>query len=395
MSLAPKLQKISVDVGKLLLDPNNPRLFSRDEERVPLERVADPGVQSSTEKRITPDKDRFKIQEIKDSIKTNGYSPEAGGYIFVRRLLDTDLYLVLEGNRRLTALRQLLGEAGTGATNKHISAISTIDVLEIIDDIPEEQLQEKISYLLGTCHHGSQKSWSPFARARGIYERYLETSNQTHESFVYQKTPYGESVASLLSIEEKEVAERLQVYQAMSQLAQDPRMVEREKGGIIDRYYSLILGGIKTRSDGLKNYIRRHPDSLELTSEAIDRLINLCNFDGTLKRATHPSGNKNESFSPPMNNPKQWGYLAKILDDFDEDKRIDNLELVEVHHQKPEDVWASRQMELTQMSWTTWLQHIVRVLSLVTIETDFEDPEAIDGIERLDGIADHLANKAA
>ena len=96
-----------------------------------------------------------------------------------------------------------------------------------------------------------------------------------------------------------------------------------------------------------------------------------------------------------MNNPKQWGYLAKILDDFDEDKRIDNLELVEVHHQKPEDVWASRQMELTQMSWTTWLQHIVRVLSLVTIETDFEDPEAIDGIERLDGIADHLANKAA
>ena len=199
----------------------------------------------------------------------------------------------------------------------------------------------------------------------------------------------------MLSIEEKEVAERLRVYRAMSQLAQDPRMKEKKNGGIIDRYYSLILGGIKTKSNGLKNYIPHHPDSLELASESIDRLINLCNFDGTPKRNTHPNGDIKEPFSPPMNNPKQWGYLAKILDDPDEEKKVANLELVEVHHQRPEEVWASRQMELTQMSWTTWLQHIVRVVSLVDVNADTEDPDAIDGIERLDRIADRLANKAA
>ena len=45
MSLAPELNKIRVEVSKLLLDPNNPRLFSREEARVPLEKVMDPGVQ--------------------------------------------------------------------------------------------------------------------------------------------------------------------------------------------------------------------------------------------------------------------------------------------------------------------------------------------------------------
>ena len=36
MSLAPKLKKRSVSTDKLLLDPNNPRLFTTEIERVPL-----------------------------------------------------------------------------------------------------------------------------------------------------------------------------------------------------------------------------------------------------------------------------------------------------------------------------------------------------------------------
>ncbi len=61
MSLAPQLQKITVDPNKLLLDPNNPRLFSKQEERVPLENYPDPGVQDHTKKRIETANDDFKI----------------------------------------------------------------------------------------------------------------------------------------------------------------------------------------------------------------------------------------------------------------------------------------------------------------------------------------------
>jgi hypothetical protein len=392
MSLAPELKKINVDVGKLLLDPNNPRLFSREEARVPLDKVMDPGVQDNTLKRLFPksDKDRFKIDDLVKSIRVNRYVPEAGGYIFVRRLADSDYYLVLEGNRRLVALRELLADADNLAKEKPevLASIRTIDVLEIIDDITEDQLQEKISYLLGTCHHGSHKNWSPFARAKGIYERYLEVSGQSGESFSYEKR-YGEAVASLLSIEEKEVAERLQVFKAMSQLAKDPRMQEKRNGGIIDKYYSLILGAIKTSSKKLRNYIPRDPNSLELMPEAIDRMINLCNFDGTRDRksAREQGG---EEHPPAMINPKQWGFLGKILDDEDEVEKTVNLELVERQHQPPEEVWARRHATLTKLTWSKWLEQVLGILMPVNMGADFNDKGARGCIKELGVIVDQL-----
>ena len=392
MSLAPELKKISIDVGKLLLDPNNPRLFSREEARIPLNKVMDPGVQDNTLKRLFPknDKDRFKIDELVRSIRENRYVPEAGGYIFVRRLERTDYYLVLEGNRRLVALRELLAETDSLVKEKPgvLASIKTIDVLEIIDDIPEEQLQEKISYLLGTCHHGSHKNWSPFARAKGIYERYLDISGQNDETFKYERQ-YGEKVASLLSIEVKEVSERLEVYKAMSQLALDPRMKEKKNGAIIDRYYSLILGAIKTSSKKLRGYIPRDPNSLEMMPEAIDRMINLCNFDGTRGRNS-PREPDGEPYPPAMINPKQWSFLAKILEDEDDTEKPKNLELVEEQHQPPEEVWARRHAALTKLTWSKWLEQAMGILTPVNIGTDFNDKSAKACINDLSALADKL-----
>lgn len=395
MSLAPELNKISIDVGKLLLDPNNPRLFSREEARIPLEKVMDPGVQASTLNRLFPnnDKDRFKIYDLVQSIRENRYVPEAGGYIFVRRLDGSDYYLVLEGNRRLIALRELLADADNLSKEKPetLTSIKVIDVLEIIDAIPEEQLQEKISYLLGTCHHGSHKNWSSFARAKGIYERYLDISGQNEDTFIYKKQ-YGDKVASLLSIEEKEVSERLQVYKTMSQLAQDPRMKEKEKGGIIDRYYSLIRGAIKTSKNSLRTYIPRDPNSLALTPKAIDRMINLCNFDGTRDRKS-PREPDGEPQSPAMINPKQWGFLANILDDQDDAEKTKNLELIEKHHQPPEEVWARRHAVLTKLTWSKWLSQVLGILTPVDISSEFNDKDARACIEDLSALALQLDAK--
>lgn len=394
MSLQPELKKIKVDVSKLLLDPNNPRLFSREEARVPLDKVMDPGVQDSTLKRLFPknDRDRFKIDELVQSIRINAYVPEAGGYIFVRGLEETDYYLVLEGNRRLVALRELLAdsESRAGTTPGVLASIRSIDVLEIIDDIPEERLQEKISYLLGTCHHGSHKTWSPFARAKGIYERYLNASGQDDQRFRYDKR-WGEEVASLLSIEEKEVAERLQVYRTMSQLAQEPRMQEKRKGGIIDRYYSLILGAIKTSSQGLRVYIPRDPNSLQLMPEAIDRMISLCNFDGTRDRKSGRESTGGIDHPPAMINPGQWKFLGKILDDEQEEPRAANLESIEVHHQSPEEVWARRHATLTKLTWPKWLEQVVGILHPVQLGTEFDDdPGAKRCIEELETLTTQL-----
>jgi hypothetical protein len=392
MSLAPKLKKITVESDKLLLDPNNPRLFSNEETRTPLESYAERGVQDRTKSRLFPkdSKDRFRIDELIQSIKRNCYVPEAGGYIFVRRLPGTDNLVVLEGNRRLVAISELLSdeELLEQEFSAVLASIKKIDVYEIIDELPEEEIQKKISYLLGTCHHGSHKNWSPFARAKGIYERYMEVSSCTEEDFKYEKE-HGETIAALLSIKPKEVLERLRVYRAMKKLADAPEMKEKENGGIIDSYYSLVKDAVASSSKSVKKYIPTNPDSFDPEPVAVERLINLCNFDGTRDRKSPRAPGLPEA-PPAMTNPKQWGYLGKILDDEDNDKKELNLEAVESAQAKPEEVWARRHAELTRYTWKKWLEQVSGVLSVVSFGADFESPEAKSAINDIAEILDTL-----
>ena len=372
MSLAPKLQTITIDPSRLLLDPNNPRLFTREEEKVPLSRIPDPGFQDTTAARIDSPEDRFKINELVGSIQTNSYIPEAGGYMFVRKLPDSEYYVVLEGNRRLIAIRKLLRNKDKlrhEAPNV-LNSLMQIDVLEIIDDLPEDEIQKKISYLLGTCHHGSHKDWSPFAQARGIYNRYIRLTGQNDNNFNYDPVN-GQNIASLLSIKEKEVRERLLVYRAMQQLAAEPQMQALPNGGIIDNYYSLIGEAVCSKKIKIKEYIPKDPNTFTLEHIAIERLMNLCNFDGTKKRGYIDQNGERKA--PAMNNPRQWSYLDKILND---PQRDENLKLVEEEHQHPEEVWARRWDELREFTWKKWLEAVNGILSDVRMIEDFETEDA-------------------
>ena len=76
---------------------------------------------------------------------------------------------MLEGNRRITALRNLLEpKKSKGISEAVLEQIKEIEVSEIIDDCSEEELQRKITYMLGVRHHGSLKNGLSCLRARTI-----------------------------------------------------------------------------------------------------------------------------------------------------------------------------------------------------------------------------------
>jgi hypothetical protein len=393
MSLAPELKKLTIDPAELLLDPNNPRLFTQEEKKVPLERIQDPGFQEETRVKLWGTSDRFRIKDIIQSIERNGYVPEAGGYIFVRRVPGSKYCLVLEGNRRLIAIRTLIGEREALAQKKPaiLKTLNPIEVLEIVDDIPEGQLQEKISYLLGTCHHGSHKDWSPFAQARTIYKRYLALASQDERSFRYEPNT-GREVASLLCTKEKEVKERLMVYRAMEQLAAVPEVKAKPSGGIIGRYYSLVREAVSSTNAHLRRYIPRNPDTFLLDDAAVQRMIRLCNFDGTEDREVKDG--KGGSSPPPMKNPEQWRYLTQILADENEDKRTKNLALVEEDLQHPEDVWARRFAELREFTWKRWLEQVYGVLKDVGMGEDLSTKAAKAAVRDTQSVVASLERQA-
>src|SRR5687768_17588845 len=111
------LEPIDVSIDQLLLDPNNPRFADVGEsaDQVPEHRVAEDRVQRDALERMKAS--RFDVAELRDTIKTVGYLPV--DRIIVRRWSGShedgrDRFVVVEGNRRLAALRWLMELHETG-----------------------------------------------------------------------------------------------------------------------------------------------------------------------------------------------------------------------------------------------------------------------------------------
>ena len=170
--MVPELKRITVDVKKLYLDPNNPRFVTSKDDLKKEEDTVDLNEETKTKM----DSGAHDIKSLIDSIKVNGWIPI--DHVFVKSLpSESGRYVVLEGNRRVTALQKILNDEDDISTDKE--SIEKIEVMEVLDDgdlaIP---LADKITYLLGVRHHGSLKKWSPFARAQNIYLHYLELTDQ-------------------------------------------------------------------------------------------------------------------------------------------------------------------------------------------------------------------------
>lgn len=362
--LLPKMKRIRVDPQKLYLDPNNPRFITREEDRIDESRFLDPDVIDKTRKTMRGDKDEYHIGIIKASLLKNGWQPV--DFIFVRKFTDdAERYVVLEGNRRILAVKELLEDKKSDDLLR--AQLQEIEVMEVVDKIdkrrPEKsdrELQKKISYLLGVRHHGSLKTWSPFAQAAKIHEKYLADSDQTDETFNWPASAAAE-IAKMLSMDATDVKERLQVFRAMKQIGEFPQVKKSEqgegdsKGGMRDTYYSVCKEVLLTRSAGLKKYISQDPCDFLLDDQSRDRIIDLCHFDRNARKGS------------PIHNPQQWRFLGRILEDEDTEKRATNLDRVEKGKETPENVWADREKELQSPEWGKLLRELTRIFQSLTI----------------------------
>jgi hypothetical protein len=365
--LVPELRQIRVAPEKLYPDPNNPRFISREEDESNHEDAID--LLDKTLTRMRSPKVDYKIDELKNSIVQNGWWPV--DCIFVRKLDEQGHFLVLEGNRRVTALRDLLNDPDIEQELRN--KISTIEVMEIIDDISAEELKKKITYLLGVRHHGSLKKWTPFAQAHNILKRYLELKDISNEEFRWDPS-VGSLVADALSISAAEVEYRLKVYKCMEQLALEPDLNEAEgrNAGIKDRYYSVCSEILLTNKASLKNYISQDPETFFLSRDSLDRLKNLCHFDLIARKGA------------PIKNPQEWRSLAKILEEEEPARRQDMLDQVEGGEKlQPSIVYAERSAELQKLRWDTWLTSALAIMKNVNFGDDISSEEARKAAHRL------------
>jgi hypothetical protein len=165
--LPNSLTPVTLQLSQLLLDPNNPRFseLGEDPSPVPESRFAEPRVQSvAYEKMKRPS---FDVAELRDTIKTLGFLPV--DRLVVRRWKPSeDKYVVVEGNRRVTALRWLhdLHDEGKLALSAEQEAnYSTLGCL-LLDDtaLPAAHL-----IIPGLRHVSGIKEWGPYQKAKAVH----------------------------------------------------------------------------------------------------------------------------------------------------------------------------------------------------------------------------------
>lgn len=166
------LSPINLSLDQLLLDPNNPRFSELGEalNSIPEARFAEEKIQSATKEKMKSS--IFDVSELKDTIKTVGFLPM--DRIVVRKWNGTspdtkDRYVVIEGNRRVTALKWLIDLHDNGKetfTQGQLDNFTKLDAL-ILDDKVAPETATLI--LPGLRHVSGVKEWGAYQKAKAVH----------------------------------------------------------------------------------------------------------------------------------------------------------------------------------------------------------------------------------
>lgn len=324
-----KIYAKQVSYRDLLLDPKNPRLATsftendgfditdpvacqqRIEERFGVPRVRS-DVQRETDRLLSADDnsdddeaddDFFTIKELKGSMCRIGFVGIQN--IIVREHPASGQYIVLEGNRRVAAIRSVIreheaaivGAQGYVEDEAILNSLKTIQVMVFdTEGRDEEVVRNEISTMLGLRHYGSQLNWELLPRAKNIYDEYIKILEG--QSFSYT-TGKANSVAATLAIDSKEVKKLLRGYLCYKQLSQEYE--------VRPHHFSLILAAAETPGLQMTNheYFEIDKQTFELGDDTPEKFDAVCEF----------SDRDTKGHLKIVKDPKQFRKLGQIMKD--------------------------------------------------------------------------------
>ncbi len=190
---------------QLLLDPNNYRFHDIEGfVYAAEERFHEESVQKKAYQRIRQEEG---LQELKNSIMRNGYIPVER--IVIRPYVHSpDKWVVIEGNRRLAAIKWILEdhEAGVAIDSYVLSSLHYLPVVEAEQDGPDEVFRAS---LMGIRHVSSIKQWGGYQRAKLVATMRDELKLEASE------------VADRVGMSTQEVNRRYRAFKALQQMQED------------------------------------------------------------------------------------------------------------------------------------------------------------------------------
>jgi len=268
-------KEITVKIDDLLLDPNNPRFSLYHEDLIPDEKFEEK--QGETLEKMLESK-AFSVDELIDSIKSKGFIP--AGKIFVKKI--GNKYLVIEGNRRVSAVKYLLQKHEEGSDKLDQEIINSFLKLQVNDTSDYSDIERR--QLVSLIHLGGFKGWGPLPSSFSIYQEYmrelaLERGKTKEEIEKFTKNPknfvYVPAIARRIkdqfAITLPQVRNGVRVYRTHLQLMEishNDEIVENENN------YSMIGDTIKDPT--LQEYFSYDVNTATFSDEGAEKFLDLC-----------------------------------------------------------------------------------------------------------------------
>ena len=312
-----RLKPIQVAIDDLLLDPNNPRFVENlrleaevtDDEVVGRQvdvlkkfrtNAGDEGADESL------DESFFGVSDLMESMRQIGFV--SVDRVVVRKLTPTTApktpkYLVVEGNRRVSAAKKLREQDKYETHPKkklgpdRAKSLDTLDVLLLeTDGLSPDELHERVGVILGLRHYGSLLEWEPMPKAKNIHNEYMDAPPPLAEFALNSERASG--VSRRLSVKRSDVIHALRTYVAYEQLSDAfPAAPPQPK------HYSLLQNLLTNAKLSGSGYIIQDQKSGQLAD--LEKVNRICQFEN---RDTLPAKKK------ILAEPKSVKSLASLVD---------------------------------------------------------------------------------
>lgn len=239
-------ETIRVDLENVLLDPNNYRFLDNDKFRPKIaDKFHNIPVQEIT-LNILEKTDSYQIKELVSSILENGFVPIE--QIVVRKYeYDKGKYVVVEGNRRIAALKIILRDNHEGVIelddqkkNSYKSINCTL--------VSADNMEEATRTIMGIRHIAGTKEWGAYQQAQLIHELINLQGLSTDE------------VANRLGMTKVETNRRYRAMSALKQMESDEEYGEHTKKEQYRLFHELISQPEVREIFGWNNEISKFTD---------------------------------------------------------------------------------------------------------------------------------------
>ena len=223
-------------IQNLLLDPNNYRFLDHEDYQVVSEKRYHEATVQDRAYRFLKGRRYEDLQALKESILTNGYVPLE--LLIVRSYGNKKgLFVVIEGNRRVAAMKWILEdeENGVEIPTELIESFNNLPV--VIIDVKDPENKDAVPVLMGIRHVSGVRPWGAYQQAKLIA--------QLVEDFGLSL----QVTAEKLSMHAREANRRRRAYKALEQMQKDEEFQESADPELYYKFHEAV--GIPEARDWL------------------------------------------------------------------------------------------------------------------------------------------------